>query len=535
MTKRRSCCRLAVCLLAVKMTVGTTLAQGLPFIVRDEEYSIGGALMPVGDVDGDGVCDILTTMGLWPGPGVPRLVRYYSGRMGTGIRELIEPPVEGEILTALSVIGDLNQDGIGEIICGYSRFKSNRGLVQVHSGSDGALINQFAGPAGTDASPFYGGSVAGIGDVDGDGTPDYAYSGVGHVSVRSGANGSELYPFQGDSKRVVNVGAAGDVNGDGHPDFVINNWNDRSYHGPRTIRVHSGRDGLPIWAWDASRFWKSASSTYGRGVDDLDGDGFDDIAASAISQFDLTGTVVVLSGRNAEVRHTLIGAPHSRFGTSVSGMEDFDGDGWRDLLIGAPYERDNGAVGQWVGAARIFSGRDAGVLWERIGREHDDAVGLPARGLPDLNGDGAGEFAVGIRPGEFEIHSSRCGAITTYGPGCAGTGGLEPRLRIEGCVTPNGRLTIQVDQALGGTIAQLVVGQSATQLPVGGCTLLLFPFVAVVPLPISGSGTGGGLVRFEAIVPMEVPLTPFYLQAIISDPQGPGGHSMTRGVRLEFL
>ena len=90
---------------------------------------------------------------------------------------------------------------------------------------------------GENASDLYGGSVAGIGDVDGDNVPDFMVgapgynSNMGKAYVYSGTSRSLLYGFEGQS--TVNytdvgfgapVSGVGDVNNDGKPDFGIGSF-----------------------------------------------------------------------------------------------------------------------------------------------------------------------------------------------------------------------------------------------------------------------------------------------------------------------
>jgi hypothetical protein len=100
--------------------------------------------------------------------------------------------------------------------------------VSVWSGADGTFRNSVICPNNQYETTF-GAAIAGIGDFDGDGRPDFAVgapgyqSGNGAVFVFSGRNFSLLATIPGNTG--ANFGASiaplGDVDGDGRPDFAV--------------------------------------------------------------------------------------------------------------------------------------------------------------------------------------------------------------------------------------------------------------------------------------------------------------------------
>ena len=94
-----------------------------------------------------------------------------------------------------------------------------------------------------------------------------------------------------------------------------------------------------------------------------------------------------------------------RFGQSVSGAGDVNGDGFDDLIVGVP--NDNSASGR--GSALVVSGVDGSVLYDFDGDDlHQDsepndsfAFGFSVSGAGYVNGDGFADLIVGD-PGESE-------------------------------------------------------------------------------------------------------------------------------------
>jgi len=105
---------------------------------------------------------------------------------------------------------------------------------------------------GEDSNDFFGSAVAGVGDTDGDGWPDFLVGSryttvggswwVGTAYLYSGRDGSLLRRIDGDPSRSFFAGSldgVGDVDGDGHADYMISDGGSRPGH----AYVYSGRDG----------------------------------------------------------------------------------------------------------------------------------------------------------------------------------------------------------------------------------------------------------------------------------------------------
>lgn len=255
-------------------------------------------------------------------------------------------------------------------------------------------IDYYTAPGGDRET--LGHSTAALGDINGDGIPDFVAVGDGFVnggvpaSVRvfSGATGNQIYGFQRPSGLGfgMNCSALGDLDGDAVQDFFVG---EPFANGSTGIAwIYSGQSGQLIEAMDGpvigARFGSQAED-----VGDLDGDQVSEfaIAASGIDE------ILIYSGRTRQPILTLLGTPtqESLFGNTMAGDLDFNGDGTPDLVVGNHVESRLAASG---GSIRVFSLADGSILFEEHGPLNLGLFGRQVITLNDQNGDGRRDFAV---------------------------------------------------------------------------------------------------------------------------------------------
>ncbi|MCA9772919.1 MAG: FG-GAP repeat protein, partial [Myxococcales bacterium] len=131
---------------------------------------------------------------------------------------------------------------------------------------------------------------------------------------------------------------------------------------------------------------------------DLNGDGTEDFIVGAPG----ADYARVHSGANGALLHEVTGAEGSRFGASVAGVGDLDGDAVADFAVGADLAPGGGGASTFDGAVTAHSGADGSLIWTASGAPND-FLGRSVLGAPDLNADKTPDVLVGATQDGFTI------------------------------------------------------------------------------------------------------------------------------------
>ncbi len=306
----------------------------------------GTSAAAIGDIDGDGYADAAVGE-----PGTNRVYVYRGGTSGLVTASpsvLLAPTSVMQFGASVAGAGDVNGDGFSDLLVGAPT--SNRAYLYLGSAT-GIPATSLGAPVTPTGSPSnYGASVAGIGDINADGFSDVAVGTNGsnnvHVFLGSATGlGPSTVVSAGATAFGFAVAAAGDVTNDGYPDMIVGAY--------------------------------SAQVAY------VFGGGPSGIATSPAATLQVASDGVL-------------------FGWSVDGLGDVNGDTFSDVLVGAPGSE----------RAYLFQGGPAGIVaiptqtYQPTAGSTATLLGRAVAHLGDVNRDGVFDFAVG-QPGRYTVQTFR--------------------------------------------------------------------------------------------------------------------------------
>jgi Secretion system C-terminal sorting domain/FG-GAP repeat/FG-GAP-like repeat len=353
-----------------------------------------------GDVNGDGYSDVIIGADNYddgPNSNEGRAFVYHGSALGLSaapnwIGDDANQP-NAYFGVSLNCAGDVNGDGFSDVIIGAIGYtdggNSNEGRAFVYHGSAGGLSTT---PDNTpddanQANAFFGWSVAGAGDINGDGFSDVI---IGALLFDDAGNTDEGRAFV--------------------------------YHGSAS-GLSTVPDNTPDDADQAGAQFGECVASAG----DLNGDGYSDVIIGARLYDDAgntdEGRAFVYYGNSTGLSATYVSTPDdadqsgASFGISVACAGDINGDGYSDVIIGARFYDDAGNADE--GRAFVYYGSSSGISPAPTSTP-DDAnqstayYGYSVASAGDVNGDGYSDVIVGAFVFD-DIQSNEGGAFVYHG------------------------------------------------------------------------------------------------------------------------
>jgi len=420
-----------------------------PWVVDIDESGarFGFSVSTAGDVNGDGFSDVIVG-GPYAGSN-EGTARLYLGA-SVGISTTVANEDTGENIGdhlgfSVSSAGDVNGDGYADVLVGAPQHGTNyEGRAYLWYGhANGISTTRDWYEDGDAVGANFGEAVATAGDVNGDGYSDILIGAPGHTSGRG-----KVYAYYGnpeapeedaswtklsnkeDSQFGLSVSTAGDVNGDGYADVIVGApiW-DAGQVGEGRVFVYMGSgDGLITYPdWEPQQ--NQANAQFGYAVawaGDVNGDGYDDVIVGAPyydSSHDDEGAAWVYCGSSSGLEdsncwHKSSDQTEAHFGWSVAGAGDVNGDGYGDIIVGAPL-MDHGQDDE--GVAWVYFGSSVGTHsrpdWHEEGDDVDGEYGYSVGTAGDVNRDGYSDVIVGARMWEDDTNANEGRAWVYLGNG----------------------------------------------------------------------------------------------------------------------
>lgn len=363
---------------------------------------MGHSVRAAGDVDGDGVPDLLVgAIGDDDGGNYSGSLFVFSGLDGSVVWQ-IPGDAPGDRMGRSAVgLGDLDGDGFGEFAVGAANSDlaaSEAGLVRVYDGQTAAVVYEWLGDGADDELGYH---VNAAGDVNNDGVVDVIAGAVqtdggltpigpGYARVFSGLDGSILWTATGDGVEDqfgFSVDGAGDLDGDGFSEFVVGApVADANGTDSGLVRVFDGRTGAVLFTFAGDSAGDELGFCVAGGLD-VDGDAVPDLVggapAGALGAL-APGYARIWSGADGSVIATYYGdADKDNLGHAVA-LANVDGDLFADLIVGADQADGNGAAS---GLVRVIAGATGTVLWDHSGQPAS-LLGWSVASAGDMNADG---------------------------------------------------------------------------------------------------------------------------------------------------
>lgn len=440
-----------------QVTLATySITEGVALTGAVASDAAGTAVASAGDVNGDGFRDLLVTapMNATAGSAAGAVYLIYgsndvlsSTASLTTVADAIFTGVTASDQAGVAVAGagDVDGDGYDDFLVGSSNNTSSTGVVYLVYGDSaeftGTLSLGTAGVAftGESSGGQAGAAVAGAGDVNGDGRDDFiigapalttntgaAYVVLGkaqHYTATALTSSSSIIKLTGEATSNFAgsaVASAGDVNNDGFADLLVGAYGYSSNGGAAYLIYGSGSlASTTLGSGSQVRYTNVIPSALNgaavASAGDVNNDGFSDFLIGAYNGGGTNGATYLIYGRSIALTGVVLSSgtateilgavSQDRFGRTLAGAGDVNGDGYDDFLVAATQNDDGfseaGTVylilGQTaaISSFTISTSSTNPIVIEFTGEAAGDGLGNAMATAGDYNADGYPDVIVG--------------------------------------------------------------------------------------------------------------------------------------------
>ena len=377
----------------------------------------------IGDVDGDGVVDFATSA---PTKRIGKLaaagrVYVYSSKTGKKLWSFDGKSAGARLGNGLAGCGDVDGDGVPDVIAGAP----GAARVYVLGGASGKPLLELEGKRGTsfglkvcalddcdgDGRPelCVGAPAADLVHVYGhDGKERYVIAAP--EAAKGGRFGNALDGYVTATTGMA-MPAVIEPGGDAPRARLLAVGASRAGGSGRVYVYRVDKSGAKFaFEIKGDATSRNLGQYFVAILRDCDGDGHEDVYASDWNNngpAPAAGRVFVHSGKSGKLILTLSGKQRGEgFGTSMSQAGDVNGDGISDFIVGAWQHRSAARSG---GRCTLHSGSDGKILATYTCRQAGDTFGFDAQGIGDIDGDGAIDFV--CTSGWSPVHGARTGRV----------------------------------------------------------------------------------------------------------------------------
>jgi len=407
---------------------------------EDETGYYGVAVHTAGDVDADGYDDLLVGAPRYGAADIGRGYLYNGSARGLSSTPswVQEGTSWGRFGNTVSLAGDVNGDGYGDILVG------SLNSAHLYPGSAAGPGEEIWSRVGVEPTTYLGTGLGTAGDVNGDGLADFLVGepwsmevgGIGQVDLYYGSRLTistdpdwVFVSDQAETRLGEMLATAGDVNGDGFSDFLAgaslySGAFEREGCAYLFLGCGEGPRATPGWVVETNQ----AGALFGQAMasgGDVNGDGCEEILVGApgydLGQVD-EGAAFLFLGHGAGPSvlpdwYAESDQAGARLGAAVACAGDINGDGYDDVVVGAPaYDYsvtypNSGKAFAWCGTpAGAPSGDPANAYWTGQRLQTNAYFGTSVACAGDVDGNGYADLLIGV-PGHTRTAAGEGAAV----------------------------------------------------------------------------------------------------------------------------